>query len=350
MKCEICGKEFKKLTRHIPMHGITTEEYYDRYLGKPKYCPVCGNKTVFKGLNVGYTTYCSRSCASKDLCSDEKFRKENGQRISKAWHSKTKKEQDKIKEHISEGTKQGMAKMDKEKYSKTCSEAQKRRWKNISKEDYDRFRENLKEALKDYDREIASQKRKKTNMEKYGVENAHNEEVKKKCEQTTYKKYGVRHAFQIPEVRAAMYRANKNKSSLEVKFEEKCKELNIDYKVQGETKDSRYPYFYDFYLPDTDTFIEINGYWTHSNHWFNKNNPDDLKKVNRWKKKGKLGQDQYNYAIEVWTKRDVEKRETARKNELNYVVLWSDIDIDLWFKMGCPDGRDWLEEYTWLPF
>ena len=54
----------------------------------------------------------------------------------------------------------------------------------------------------------------------------------------------------------------------------------------------------------------------------------------------------------MFTKRDVEKRETARKNNLNYVTLWDSdgMDADLWFAMGMPLGKDWEHEYSWLPY
>lgn len=46
---------------------------------------------------------------------------------------------------------------------------------------------------------------------------------------------------------------------------------------------------------------------------------------------------------------DVEKRETARKNNLNYVVFWdNDLkDFETWVEAGCPDSHDWEREYAW---
>lgn len=62
-------------------------------------------------------------------------------------------------------------------------------------------------------------------------------------------------------------------------------------------------------------------------------------------------QDKY-LAQKVFTKRDVEKRETARVNNLNYVTLWDSdgMDADLWFAMGMPLGKDYKHEYSWLPY
>ena len=46
-----------------------------------------------------------------------------------------------------------------------------------------------------------------------------------------------------------------------------------------------------------------------------------------------------------------QKRKTARENNLNYIVFWDEKleDAELWFAMNCPDGQDWICEYSWLP-
>lgn len=73
--------------------------------------------------------------------------------------------------------------------------------------------------------------------------------------------------------------------------------------------------------------------------------------VNAWKKKSDDSQ-YYASALKIFTKSDVEKRECARKNNLNYVTLWDSdgMDADLWLAMGMPIGKDWEREYSWLPY
>ena len=44
--------------------------------------------------------------------------------------------------------------------------------------------------------------------------------------------------------------------------------------------DSRYPYSCDFYIKSKDLFIELNLHWTHGGHPFDKNNAEDLVKLN----------------------------------------------------------------------
>lgn len=113
--------------------------------------------------------------------------------------------------------------------------------------------------------------------------------------------------------------------------------------------DSRYPYLCDFYDKDRDLFIEVNASWTHGYHWYDAEN--DVDTCEKWKVKSKKSE-YYANALEVFTKRDVEKRETARVNSLNYVTLWDSdgMDADLWFAMGMPLGKDYGREYSWLPY
>ena len=84
-------------------------------------------------------------------------------------------------------------------------------------------------------------------------------------------------------------------SPLEILFASLAEQDNIKFEPQY-YDDLRYPYFCDFYLPDFDMFIEINAYWTHGPHLFNKDNSDDIKLLNYWKEKNTQN---YNYAIHV---------------------------------------------------
>ena len=89
-------------------------------------------------------------------------------------------------------------------------------------------------------------------------------------------------------------------------------------------KDVRYPFNCDFYLPYYDLFIEINGHWTHGQHPFDKNNENDILTLNLWKSKNT---EFYDNAINVWTKRDVNKRTIAKTNNLNYLEYWEKLII-----------------------
>jgi parB-like protein len=169
----------------------------------------------------------------------------------------------------------------------------------------------------------------------------------KKCATNTAL-YGVPYVVQSPVFQAKM-NATKHKNGMfnSSNIEECIKALDI-FKSQYK-KDVRYPYLCDFYDKDKDLFIEVNASWTHNFHWYDVDS--DAVMVNVWKKKSDDSQ-YYASALKIFTKSDVEKRECARKNNLNYVTLWDSdgMDADLWFAMGMPLGKDWEREYSWLPY
>lgn len=92
-----------------------------------------------------------------------------------------------------------------------------------------------------------------------------------------------------------------------------------------------YPYQCDFYIPEEDLYIECNFHWTHAGHWFDKTNIDDINKLTIWKEKAKNSK-YYENAIKTWTIRDLEKQNIAIKNNLNYMVFWSEEDFKQYFE------------------
>jgi len=60
VKCEVCGmlcKNYISLAKHLKYHhSLSSEAYYNQYLRKDGegLCPVCGGKTRFVNLSVGY--------------------------------------------------------------------------------------------------------------------------------------------------------------------------------------------------------------------------------------------------------------------------------------------------------
>ena len=68
MKCEICNlevKSFLSLGKHLVVHDITLQEYYDKYLEGKKVCENCGNNVPFSSLSYGYQKFCCLDCAYK---------------------------------------------------------------------------------------------------------------------------------------------------------------------------------------------------------------------------------------------------------------------------------------------
>ena len=121
--------------------------------------------------------------------------------------------------------------------------------------------------------------------------------------------------------------------------------------VRQHRDEKRYPFAVDFYIPERDLFIELNGSWSHGGHWYESDREMDQKTVQTWYKKGEKSQ-YYLNALGTWTERDVRKRAAARTAQLNYVTLWDGsealADAHLWFALGAPDGHDWEREYSWL--
>lgn len=293
LKCKICDKEcknFRSLSRHISSHNLTVQEYYDKYLKKPDegICPTCGKMIPFNSMKHGYKMYCNCKCANSNI--------EKINRIKNTMLEKYGVEQPFQSEIFKEKARQTSIKKYGVNHPRKSKEVQ--------------------------------DKAKKTNLSKYGAENPFAApKIKEKYQKNFLEKYNTKcPANADGRIKALRtMRKNGNRSSLEDLLENFFIENNINY-IQ-EYKEERYPYFCDFYLPDSDTFIEINGYWTHNDHFFNKNNKEDIKTLNKWKEKAKQGHTQYADAVNMWSKRDIEKLNYAKKNNLNYIVLWNKQDI-----------------------
>ena len=108
-----------------------------------------------------------------------------------------------------------------------------------------------------------------------------------------------------------------NTSKIEEQLQLYLDSLGVNY-IHQYTSD-QYPFNCDFYFPDKDLYIEIQGTWTHGPGPFT-GSEEDLKLLEKWKSKNTK---YYQSAIETWTIRDVRKRETAKQNKLNYLEIFS---------------------------
>lgn len=267
----------------------------------------------------------------------------------------------------------------------------------FEKESFDKF--VTKEAVAE-----GRLKRTETLIERYGVEhpNMHPETLAKMQKQlvaTNIERFGVRYPMQNPDVAA---RSSKNrqitmlkrygfKNSVEVKSirdkiftsrrlnntlsssrpEDVLGELlrahfGADDVLRNVVVDDRYPYHVDFYVKSIDLFIELNGDRCHYTHWFDETNPEDVAVLKKWsdsmvrieKETGRNSR--YRQFIKNWTVSDVAKRNIAKENKLNYLVLWdgsckringesvpSLSDAHAWFDAGCPMPQNWLPENTY---
>ena len=96
--------------------------------------------------------------------------------------------------------------------------------------------------------------------------------------------------------------------------------------IVSQYKDNRYPFACDFYIPSLDLFIECNYHWTHGGKPY-EGTENDKKIVEKWKTKNTKF---YNNAIQTWTVRDVNKRNTVKENKLNYIEFWNIDDLKTW--------------------
>lgn len=99
---------------------------------------------------------------------------------------------------------------------------------------------------------------------------------------------------------------------------EKYGEENIIYQY---ATDKRYPYNCDFYVISEDLFIEVNKWWHHGPHPYNSDSIEDNELLKIWIEKSKFSK-QYENAIKTWTVSDKDKIETAKRNNLNYKLIY----------------------------
>lgn len=210
-------------------------------------------------------------------------------------------------------------------------------------------REAQRQRAEQYGKQWA-EKARQTNIERYGfpswtMGDEARREISKRMSSTRVQRQSLA--------------TKKRNATLATSFsEDALYELLVEYADQlGMTvvrqyrDEDRYPFAVDFYIPERDLFIELNGSWSHGGHWYESDREMDQKTVQTWRKKGKKSQ-YYLNALGTWTERDVRKREAARDAQLNYVTLWDGSealwDAHLWFALGAPDGHDWDREYSWL--
>ena len=157
-----------------------------------------------------------------------------------------------------------------------------------------------------------------------------------KIKETTYNRYGVDSftktqqfkefiSAQQLNIQNKQYKTKKdnhsfNKSKIEKELENYFIENNINYISQY--RSDEYPFSCDFYFPDSNYYIEVQGNWTHGQHPFDNTNVDDVEILNMWKSKSEKSKF-YKNAICVWTENDVKKRNIAKENGLNYLEIFS---------------------------
>ena len=344
---------FNYLNKEYPNVSCIKEKLYLFYFNlteTPK-CIVCGKKSIFFDIKRGYSEYCSNECANKSPKRIEKIKKTCLERYGVNNGAKTETSKEKMKQTCLE--RYGVEFIGKTEEQKKKSKQTKlerygdENWCNPNKIKQTKLKRHGDEnwcnsnkikqtKLERHGDEnyVNSEKRKQTCLEKYNCTSyTQTQEFKDKSKQTCLKKYGT-DAYQktkefseiirtkLDIIQQKIYQTKKknktfNSSSIEKRFEAYLKENNINYKTQY--KSEVYPFSCDFYFPDNDLYLEINAHWTHGGHPFDSTNKDDILLLEQWRKRNTKF---YDIAINTWTVRDVLKRETAKKNNLNYLEVF----------------------------
>lgn len=380
----ISEEEWEMLRKNINYSSSDIKEIF--YLNRenlkeiPK-CPICGNNKKFLGIGKQYCNTCgNKQCImefSKQKAYNTKLKRygdpywRNPEKAKQtclekygvecSWQSennKQKSKQTKLKRYGNENY------VNSEKNKQTCLERYgtttylhstegKERAKQTILEKYgveniqsnEKIKEKIRKVkLEKYGSLNNYEKIKQTVLEKYGVENiSQSEEIKNKKKETCLKHYGVEYYLQLKEVKHHMSEVLSSPEILDKIY--KTKKKNNSFKKSdwentvfnkllekfpdtiSQFKDKRYPFNCDFYIPELDLFIECNFHWTHGKHIFNENNEEDLKIINDWKNKNSQ---YYNNAINTWTKLDIEKYNTAKENNLNYLIFYNMKDFEKW--------------------
>ena len=203
--------------------------------------------------------------------------------------------------------------------------------------------EKIKQKLKQKVPQML-EKMEHTNLERYGVKQVLQlEEVREKGKQTNLEKYGVEYASQSNEVQYKVYKTKKTNGTLATSKEE----INIfdllklkfgENNVISQYMSDEYPFRCDYYIIPLKLYIEYQGYWKHGKEPYSENNPEHQELVQYWEKKSKeinsKGKPKRDYlnAINTWTIRDVLKRETAKKNNLNFKEFFTIKEFNDWFE------------------
>ena len=278
----------------------------------------CGNRCRFISFNKGYVTHCSRKCAMNDETTKNKYKETCMSTFG--VDNAAKSEIIKNKRNQNCNIKYGV-----DNVFQLDDVKEKRKQTILFK--YGKEHPMQTQQCKD--------KYKKTSKQKFGTDfYIQSNEGKEHYKQTCLKRYNVdwfskseNYKMKHDEIQSKINFSKKqhntfHTSNIEQEIINYFQSTKINYIKDYHSTD--YPFNCDFYLTDYKLYIEIQGTWTHGNHPFNENDPTDIYKLNVWKSKNTK---YYDNAVETWTIRDVNKRKTALKNNLNFIEIFS-IDID----------------------
>lgn len=181
----------------------------------------------------------------------------------------------------------------------------------------------------------------KNNLEKYGVEYVwEREDVKEQKRKTNIERYGTEKGwasteegrkrisdihsdseYQKREIETKRRNNSFNKSIKEEYFYQMLLTLFEGDDILRQYRSDKYPFNCDFYIQSVDTYIECNFHWTHGKLPFDKDSILCQEKLSKWKEKSESSEF-YKCAIDVWTRRDVEKIKYAIEHGINILFVY----------------------------
>lgn len=346
---------YDDLSEKTPVYEI----YYrlKNNLKKRPVCIICGKPVKYTSGH--YAKFCSKECQYSDLGKKitkeikiksnlEKYGVEHTSQLKEVTDKRTKSRADhvnKIQQHVRESLykKYGaydvmhiphiLQKIKDTNLKKYGVEFPLQQLKKENSEIYQKISQTcinkfgIDSPLKNKE---VREKIKQTNIQKYGVDYLFKSNIiKEKIKQTNIQKYGVDNPLKNKEIwkKSQDNRQISSKSKLENNF---LNYLKLKYEsddIITQYKSKEYPYYCDFYIKSINLYIEIQGHWTHNDHPFDINNLNDQQIMNIWRTKS-LSDKYYKNALNTWTIKDVEKRNTAIQNNLNYLEIFGKTDLN----------------------
>lgn len=173
-----------------------------------------------------------------------------------------------------------------------------------------------------------------TNVLRYGTKYfTQAKEMLDKSKKTCIEKYGVDNPAKVDEfLKKGFIKRKENGSFSSSMLEEKVFELLKSRfpNTLRQYSSKEYPFNCDFYIPERDLYIELQGMWTHGFHPFDENSEQDLKRKNLLEVKSKNNKF-YKTALKVWTISDPLKRKIAKDRKLNWLEFFTLKDFENWF-------------------
>lgn len=285
--------------------------------------PVCNNKPPFLSFDKGYQRTCCSRCAGALTSTLDKRKKTVKGKYGVEFVAQLEKSTEKAK--ATKLKKYGDAHYNNmEKNKQTC----------LERYGVDNIFKNL-ELRKNYEQKrVDSIRANSTEENNWIFRDTFDPNIEKR-KQTCLEKYGVEHYVQSdefkeksPEIVKKIWKTKKKNGTTNTSEpENKIAELLIAFfgdQVKREYVSEKYPFHCDFFIPSEELYIEYHGFFTHGGRAFF-NTDDDKNKINKWK--SQKNSQFIEHAIKGWTVMDVNKRNIAYENNLNFIEIYDNTKI-----------------------